>query len=95
MLVDLSSERTAQNLAAGDDDFASSYQFAISTASTQPTDRGEWADANSEQITLRSFPTHFLDKKNYYLLKELPSNCSSLKQFCTSTFICTFVVLIA
>lgn len=41
VLVDLSSLRTSQNSAAGDGDIASSYQFAISSASTQPTDRGE------------------------------------------------------
>lgn len=48
MLVDLSSERANQNSTAGDDDIASSYQFAISSASTQPTDRGECADLISE-----------------------------------------------
>lgn len=37
MLIDLSSERA-------DDDIASSYQFTISSASTQPTDRGEYSD---------------------------------------------------
>lgn len=41
VLVDLSSDRTNQNLAAGDDDVTSFYQFAISSASTQPTDKGE------------------------------------------------------
>lgn len=55
MLVDLSSDRTSQNLAAGDDDMTSTYQFAISSASTQPTDRGECARLMSEQITASSF----------------------------------------
>lgn len=55
VLVDLSSDRTSQNLAAGDDDVSSSYQFAISSASTQPTDRGECARLMSQQITASSF----------------------------------------
>lgn len=55
MLVDLSSDRTSQDLAAGEDDVSSSYQFAISSASTQPTDRGECARLMPQQITASSF----------------------------------------
>ncbi|KAF7657216.1 hypothetical protein LDENG_00030490 [Lucifuga dentata] len=40
VLVDVSTERSSQNSAVGEDDISSCYQFTISSASTQPTDRG-------------------------------------------------------
>lgn len=81
MLVDLSSERTSQNSAAGNEDIASSYQFAISSASTQPTDKGECAHLTSEQITKSSFHSQIsfsgLKKKN----KGTPASTKKIK-FC-------------
>lgn len=41
VLVDVTSERSCQISAMGEDDISSLYQFAISSANTQPTDRGE------------------------------------------------------
>ena len=41
MLVDITSERGCQISAVGEDNISSLYQFTISSANTQPTDRGE------------------------------------------------------
>lgn len=41
VLVDVSSEGSGQNSAVGNDDVSSLYQFTISSANTQPADRGE------------------------------------------------------
>lgn len=40
VLVDVSSERGCQISSMGEDDISSLYQFTISSANTQPTDRG-------------------------------------------------------
>ncbi|XP_076010897.1 folliculin [Genypterus blacodes] len=40
ILVDVSLERSSQSLTLGEDEISSRYQFSISSASTQPTDRG-------------------------------------------------------
>lgn len=41
VLVDVTSERSCQISAMGEDELSSVYQFTISSANTQPTDRGE------------------------------------------------------
>lgn len=41
VLVDVTSERGCHLSAVGEDGLSSVYQFAISSANTQPTDRGE------------------------------------------------------
>ncbi|KAM9722739.1 folliculin [Menidia menidia] len=40
VLVDVTSEKSCQVSAAGDDDICTIYQFSLSSANTQPTDRG-------------------------------------------------------
>lgn len=41
VLVDVSSERCCHTSAVGEDDICSLYQFTISSANTQPADKGE------------------------------------------------------
>lgn len=41
VLVDVSSERCCQTAAVGEDNICSLYQFTISSANTQPADKGE------------------------------------------------------
>lgn len=41
VLVDVSSDRSCPVSTAGEDDISTLYQFTISSANTQPTDRGE------------------------------------------------------
>lgn len=43
VLVDVSTERSCQMSAVCEDDISPLYQFTISSANTQPTDRGERA----------------------------------------------------
>lgn len=56
MLVDVSSERSCQISAVGEDDISSLYQFTISSANTQPTDRGERTYLNFEIVAVRLPP---------------------------------------
>ena len=41
VLVDVTSEKSCQISAMGEDNISSLYQYTISSANTQPTDRGE------------------------------------------------------
>lgn len=75
MLVDLSSDRTSPDLAAGEDDVSSSYQFAISSASTQPTDRGECARLMPRQIT-----AHFTAGFHFLRFKQTKRTQTSTKE---------------
>lgn len=79
MLVDLSSESTSPNSTAGNDDIASSYQFAISSASTQPTDRGECEDFTSEQITTSSFHSQISFSRLKKINKGTPASTKKMK----------------
>lgn len=47
LLVDVSTEKNCHLLTCGEDDITSGHQFVISSASTQPTDRGEYTYCNA------------------------------------------------
>lgn len=69
MLVDVSSERSCQISVMGEDDVSSLYQFTISSANTQPTDRGECTLLNLLIVSVGLLPV-----KSVYLC-----------QFCTES----------
>ncbi len=53
LLVDVSSERSCQPSVMGEDDISSRYQFVISSANTQPTDRGEHTNPNGNTVVFQ------------------------------------------
>lgn len=63
VLVDVSSERCCQTSAVSEDDICSLYQFTISSANTQPADKGECA-----YLILQCVPLGMLPWQNTWLI---------------------------